>query len=50
MPLDKELVGRSGEIESSTILVYGTRESIVLIETCRILKEKIPRVFLHYVY
>jgi len=50
MPLDKELVGRLGEIESSTLLVYGTLESIVPIETCRILKEKIPRVFLHYVY
>jgi len=35
---------------SSTLLVYGTLGSIVPVETYRILKEKIPRLFLHYVY
>lgn len=50
MPLDEELVGRLGEIRSSTLLVYGTLETIVPIETCRILKEAIPRIYFNYIY
>jgi pimeloyl-ACP methyl ester carboxylesterase len=50
MPLDEALVARLGEIKSSTLLVYGTLERIVPIETCRILKEAIPRIYFNYIY
>jgi pimeloyl-ACP methyl ester carboxylesterase len=50
MPLDEELVTRLGEIRSSTLLVYGTLEKIVPIETCRILKASIPRIYFNYIY
>ena len=50
IPFDEELVGRLGEIRSSTLLVYGTLETIVPIETCRILKEAIPRIYFNYIY
>lgn len=50
LPLDEELVARSGEIKSSTLLVYGTLETIVPIESCRILKQAIPRIYFNYIY
>jgi pimeloyl-ACP methyl ester carboxylesterase len=50
MPLDEALLTRLGEIKSSTLLVYGTLERIVSIETCRILKEAVPRIYFNYIY
>ena len=50
IPFDDELVRRLGEISSSTLLVYGTLEEIVPIETCRMLKSNIPRIYLNYIY
>lgn len=50
MPMDDELVGRLAEIKSSTLLLYGTLETIVPIESCRILKAQIPRIYLNYIY
>jgi len=50
IPLDDALLARLGQISSSTLLVYGTLEEIVPIETCRILKANIPRIYLNYVY
>jgi pimeloyl-ACP methyl ester carboxylesterase len=50
MPLDEDLVARLGDIQSSTLLVHGTEETLIPLETCRILKEKVPRIYLNYIY
>ena len=48
--LDEELLAQMGNIQSSTLLLYGTLEERIPIETCRILKDNIPRCFFTYVY
>ena len=50
VPLDEELVARLGEIEALTLVLHGTAEEIIPIETCRILKENIGRAYISYMY
>lgn len=47
---DEELVGRLNEIQCLTLLVHGTAEGAVPVESVWLLKEKIPRSHLIYLY
>jgi len=49
-PLDQPLVDRLGEIQALTLILHGTLEKIIPIETCRILSQAIPRHYLVYLY
>lgn len=48
--MDQELVQRLGDIQSLTLILYGTKDGAIPIESPRLLKQKIPRSFLIYVY
>lgn len=50
MPLDEALVERLSEITALTLILYGTREVNIPIETCRILKQHISGAYLNYLY
>jgi pimeloyl-ACP methyl ester carboxylesterase len=49
-PLDQPLVARLGEIQSLTLILHGTLEEIIPIETCYILSAGIPSHYLVYIY
>lgn len=48
--MDQDLAQRLGDIEHLTLILYGTKDGAIPIESPRLLKEKIPRAFLIYVY
>ena len=48
--MDDALVDRLGEIEALTLILHGTRDGAVPISSPRLLKSRIPRSFLIYVY
>ena len=50
IPLDEDLVGQLGEINARTMILYGTREEVIPIETCRILKDGLKDSYLIYIY
>lgn len=49
-PAEAELVTRLGEIEALTLILHGTRDGIVPLSAPRLLKEKIKRSYLLYLY
>ena len=48
--IDTELVERLGEIEALTLILHGTNDGAIPVESPRLLKNRIPRAFLIYVY
>ena len=48
--MDDALVDRLGEIEALTLILHGTRDGAIPISSPRLLKNRIPRAFLIYVY
>jgi pimeloyl-ACP methyl ester carboxylesterase len=49
-PLDQPLVDRLGDIQSLTLILHGTLEQIIPLETCRILSDGIAKHYLVYLY
>ncbi len=49
-PADQPLMARLGDIQSLTLILHGTLEQIIPIETCRILSQGIPKHYLVYIY
>jgi pimeloyl-ACP methyl ester carboxylesterase len=49
-PADPGLKARIGEISALTLILYGTKDGLVPIASPRLLKERIPRSHLLYVY
>jgi pimeloyl-ACP methyl ester carboxylesterase len=49
-PLDQPLMDRLGDIQSLTLILHGTLEEIIPIETCRVLSAGIPNRYLVYIY
>ena len=47
---DDALVARLGEIEALTLILHGTKDGAIPISSPRLLKGRIPRAFLIYVY
>ncbi len=47
---DEALVDRLGEIEALTLILHGTKDGAVPISSPRLLKTRIPRAFLIYIY
>ena len=47
---DDALVDRLGAIEALTLILHGTRDGAIPISSPRLLKSRIPRAFLIYVY
>jgi pimeloyl-ACP methyl ester carboxylesterase len=47
---DRDLQGRLGEIGALTLILHGTKDGLVPIASPRLLKERIPRSHLVYVY
>ncbi len=48
--MDEALVERLGDIEALTLVLHGTRDGVVPASGARLLKNRIPRCFLIYVY
>ena len=48
--MDAALVERLGDIEALTLVLHGTRDGVVPASGARLLKSRIPRCFLIYVY
>ena len=50
MPMDQDLANRLGEVEALTLILYGTKDGAIPVESMHFLKRAIPRSFLIYVY
>ena len=48
--MDDALAARLGEIEALTLILHGTKDGAIPISSPRLLKSRIPRAFLIYVY
>lgn len=48
--MDEALVARLGEIEILTLILHGTKDGAIPVASPRLLKNRIPRSFLIYVY
>ena len=48
--MDEALVERLGDIEALTLILHGTKDGAIPISSPRLLKNRIPRAFLIYVY
>lgn len=48
--MDRELVGRLGEIQCLTLLIQGTEDGLIPAESGRLLKKHIPRSYLTYIF
>lgn len=48
--MDNALLERLGEIEALTLILHGTKDGIIPVSSPRLLKSRIPRAFLIYVY
>jgi pimeloyl-ACP methyl ester carboxylesterase len=49
-PMDHALAERLGEIEALTLILHGTKDGAIPIDSPRLLKNRIPHSFLIYVY
>ena len=47
---DRDLLARLGDIKALTLILHGTRDGIIPTESARLLKERIARAHLVYVY
>lgn len=47
---DRDLVARLGDITALTLILHGTKDGIIPLASPRLLKERIPRSHLAYVY
>lgn len=47
---DADLVARLGDITALTLIVHGTKDGVIPLESPRLLKERIPRATLVYIY
>ncbi len=47
---DRDMVARLGEIKALTLILHGTKDGIVPLASARLVKERIPRAHLVYVY
>ena len=47
---DDALIDRLGDIETLTLILLGTKDGRMPVESVRLLKERLPRAFLVYVY
>jgi pimeloyl-ACP methyl ester carboxylesterase len=47
---DRDLIARLGEITALTLILHGTRDGVIPVASPRLLKERIPRSHLVYVY
>jgi pimeloyl-ACP methyl ester carboxylesterase len=48
--MDRDLLAKLGSIEAMTLILHGTKDGVIPLDSPRLLKEKIPRAFLMYVY
>lgn len=48
--MDDALAERLGEIEALSLILHGTKDGVIPIDSPRLLKNRIPRSFLIYVY
>jgi pimeloyl-ACP methyl ester carboxylesterase len=50
MAMDRDLVGRLKDIKALTLILHGTKDGVIPTDSPRLLKERIPRAYLVYVY
>nr|ART40306.1 K499 [uncultured bacterium] len=50
MAMDRELVGRLKDIKALTLILHGTKDGVIPTDSPRLLRERIPRAYLVYVY
>jgi pimeloyl-ACP methyl ester carboxylesterase len=48
--MDRDLVSRIDTIRALTLILYGTKDGVIPIDSPRLLKERIPKSYLVYVY
>lgn len=47
---DRDLAARLGEIEALTLILHGTKDGVIPVDSPRLLRERIRRAYLVYVY
>jgi pimeloyl-ACP methyl ester carboxylesterase len=48
--MDRDLVAKLGAIEAKTLILHGTKDGVIPVDSPRLLKERIPQSYLVYVY
>ena len=48
--LDRDLDARLQDIKALTLILHGTKDGVIPVESARLLKERIPRAMLLYIY
>jgi len=48
--MDRDLVARLKDIQTLTLILYGTKDGVIPLDSVHLLKERLPHSFLLYVY